>query len=125
MNWDGGDRLGDRSPQSEVDHVVGHWLSSLSARAVFAETTVEEVLVVVRLVWLNVFIGTAAYFRFLVPELIEEVMLETVVELMDEFVLLLVLAAGFVGGFERRRGAGLLFRSGEFRSCSAYSARMS
>lgn len=67
--------------------------------------------------------GTAAYFRFFVPELIDEVMLDTV----EEVVVVEVLAplAGFVGGLERRLGAGLLFRSGELRSCSAYSANMS
>ena len=32
---------------------------------------------------------------------------------------------GLVGGFERRLGAGLLFKSGELRSCSAYSAKIS
>lgn len=32
---------------------------------------------------------------------------------------------GFVGGLERRLGAGLFFKSGEFRNCSAYSAKIS
>lgn len=35
------------------------------------------------------------------------------------------LGLGLVGGLERRLGAGLLLRSGELRSCSVYSLRIS
>lgn len=69
--------------------------------------------------------GTAAYLRFLVPELMEDVTLDALVECVDGLLEVLVLPPGLAGRFERRRGAGLLFRSGELRSCSAYSARMS